>query len=362
MRHLARLGLALALWLGASGTACAHLLPAQTATMNLVGDTAYFVVSVPVSALHGIDDDRSGGASQLEIARHSREIAAEFNRRFHVSSGVDAGRSLMTMAYSPQTEGPATDSAYVVVLHSVRFAAPPQSPEVSTDLFGTRTGEVQITMTAKRDKREDSAEVAILRPGAAAHTFFRGGLATFLDFVALGIEHILTGPDHLLFLLTIVVAAPGWRYWLGVVTSFTVAHSITLTLAAFGLVHAAPALVEPGIAASIVLMAALNLWRGGVAGGTRVRMGIVFACGLLHGLGFASAIGAMMAQGTHRLATLAGFNAGVELGQFAFVGAVLVAALCVRRVAVVPVGWSGPRMASLIAGVLGAAMLVARVV
>ncbi|WP_295633067.1 HupE/UreJ family protein [Novosphingobium sp.] len=340
----------------------AHLLPAQTATMNVVGDTAYFVVSVPLSALHGIDDDRSGGASQAEITRHSREIADAFNRRFHVSSEGVAGRVLMTMAWSPQTEGPPADSAYVVVLHSERFSSPPQRLVVETDLFGTRPGEAQMTMTAKRDKREDSAEVAILRPSAQSHAFFKGGLATFADFVRIGIEHILGGPDHLLFLLTIVVAAAGWRYWLGVVTSFTVAHSITLTLAVLGVVRVAPAVVEPGIAASIVLMAALNLWRGGPAGlaGGRARIAVVFACGLLHGLGFAAAIGAIMAQGAHRLATLAGFNLGIELGQFAFVGAVLLLAAVLRRVVTVPPGFALTRIASVIAGVLGMVLLVWR--
>ena len=341
----------------------AHLLPAQTATMNVVGNTAYFVVSVPVSALNGIDDDGSGGASQSEIARHSHDISMQFARHFTVSTDGAAGTPLMTMAWSPQTEGPAADSDYIVVLHSVRFATPPHSPMVATDLFGTRSGEGQMTITAKRDKREDTAEVAILRPGAAEHRFFRGGFATFVDFVRIGIEHILTGPDHLLFLLTIIVAAAGWRYWLSVVTSFTVAHSITLTLAALGAVRISAAIVEPGIAASIILMAVLNLWRGGHGSPAeaRARVAIVFACGLLHGLGFASAIGAMAADGAHRLATLAGFNIGIELGQFAFLGAVLALATLVRRIAAVPPILALPRLASVTAAILGAVMLVARV-
>jgi hydrogenase/urease accessory protein HupE len=356
IRPLARLLVAL---IGFSVPAAAHLLPAQTATMNIVGNTAYFVVSVPLSALSGIDGDGSGGTSQAEIARHSRDIAIQFDRRFAVTADGKPGTPLMTMAWSPQTEGPPADSSYVVVLHSVRFAGPPVNPAVSTDLFGTRDGEAQMTMTAKHDKLESSAEVAILRPGAGAHVFFRGGLATFIDFVRVGIEHILTGPDHLLFLLTIIVAAAGWRYWLGVVTSFTVAHSITLTLAALGMVKVAPGIVEPGIAASIILMAVLNLWRGGAG---RARIAVVFACGLLHGLGFASAIGAMAADGTHRLATLAGFNVGIELGQFLFLGAVLLLAKLAHRLASLPTAFAVPKLASITAGVLGAVMLVERVI
>ncbi|OYU70877.1 MAG: hypothetical protein CFE28_13265 [Alphaproteobacteria bacterium PA2] len=353
--------LALATLLAMAGPAQAHLLPAQTATMNLAGDTAYFVVSVPVSALEGIDDDRSGGASRAEIARHSADIATQFNRRFQVTGDGKAGLALMTMAWSPQTEGAPTDSAYVVVLHSVRFTEPPRVPAVATDLFGARPGEAQMTLTAKRDRQESTAEVAILRPGASEHSFFKGGLATFTDFVRLGVEHILTGPDHLIFLLTIMVAAAGWRYWLSVVTSFTIAHSITLTLAAFDLVRISPKITEPGIAASIILMAVLNLWRGGPETSGWPRIAIVFACGLLHGLGFASAIGAMAADATLRLATLAGFNLGLELGQFAFLGMLLALLELSRRFGALPGLLPAPRLASITALVAATAMFVGRI-
>lgn len=329
--------------------------------MNLVGANAYFVVSVPASALAGIDDDKSGGVSALEIGRHNREIALQFNKRFQVSADGKPSAPLMTMAWSPQTEGDPADSAYVVVLHSVRFEAPPKSPSVKTDLFGTGPNEGQMTLTAKRDKREDTAEVAILRPGASDHSFFKSGLATFADFVGIGIEHILTGPDHLLFLLTILIGAAGARYWLSVVTSFTIAHSITLTLAALKLVSVSPAITEPAIAASILLMACLNLWGGEFGLKTPARVGVVFACGLLHGLGFATALSAMMANGAHRLVSLAGFNIGIELGQFVFLGGLLLVSSQLRRIPILPPVIPIPKLASLTAAVLAGVMLVSRV-
>ena len=348
--------------LGLSSPATAHLLPAQTATMNIAGNTAYFVVSVPASALSGVDDDGNGSLSIAEIARHNRAIALQFNRRFSASADGLGGTPMMTMAWSPQTDGPQTDSSYVVILHSVRFGAAPVKPAVRTDLFGTRDGEAQMTMTAKHDKREDTAEVAILSPNAPAHTFFRNGFAVFGDFVRIGIGHILSGIDHLLFLLTIIAAVTGWRRWLGVVTSFTVAHSITLSLAVMGLVRVPPTLVEPAIAASIVLMAANNIWRGRDSRIARpwVGVAIVFACGLLHGLGFAYAIEAMAPDGAHRLATLAGFNIGIELGQFLFIGALLLVAALVGSL--FDSARPGlPRLASIIAGLLGAGLLIERV-
>jgi hydrogenase/urease accessory protein HupE len=171
--------------------------------------------------------------------------------------------------------------------------------------------------------------VGILDAGHHQRQFFRGNWATFGEFIAVGFEHILLGPDHLLFLLTVIIAGVSWRYWAGVVTSFTLAHSITLSLAVFGVVRVDPKIVEPAIAASILLMAVGNLYHRGRAG--RARIGLVFACGLLHGLGFASALGDIGLDPGHRVSTLAGFNIGVELGQFTFILAMIGVAALARR-------------------------------
>lgn len=341
---------------GASG----HLLPAQNATMNIVGNSAFFVVSVPVSALSDVDDDHNGALSNFEITRHSQDIANQFAARFRVSDENNPVQRLPGWVSTPQTEGAPVDQRYVVILMRAMFVRPPMYPTITTDLFGSGTGEGQMTLTATRGTM---AEVAILTADAPLHSYFHGGLATFFDFVRVGVQHILTGPDHLLFLLTVIVAAAGWRYWLGVVTSFTIAHSITLTMAALGVVHVSPTIVEPGIAVSIVLMAALNLFGGQVVAGQRQwqRIAIVFGCGLLHGLGFASAIGAMAIDVTHRLATLVGFNIGIELGQFIFLDGLLGTTLIVQRLYEIrDLRWA-PRFASIAAALLGAAMLLERV-
>ena len=109
-----------------------------------------------------------------------------------------------------------------------------------------------------------------------------------------------------------------WRYWLAVLTAFTLAHSISMAAALMGWVTLSAQIVEPLIAASILLMAALNLWRKHQSVLTRVL--IVFACGLLHGLGFASAIADIGLHAKHQFVSLLGFNLGVEIGQVIFVG------------------------------------------
>jgi hydrogenase/urease accessory protein HupE len=180
------------------------------------------------------------------------------------------------------------------------------------------------------------------------------------------VEHIVLGADHVLFLVTIIVAGAGWRYWLAVLTSFTLAHSITLTLGLLGWVKVNPAVVEPLIAASIVLMALLNLFNlirhNGQATSTARQTAVVFACGLLHGLGFASSMADMGLHGNYQLASLLGFNLGIELGQ----ALCLVVVLAVLRGATWATGaftqrmQQVPALASLLATVVGSYWVLER--
>jgi len=138
-----------------------------------------------------------------------------------------------------------------------------------------------------------------------------------LRFVALGFEHILSGLDHLLFVLCLVIPVRRWRALLQIVTAFTVAHSITLVGSAFGLAPSAlwfPPLVEMLIAMSIVWMALENILRPGDQLGHRWQM--AFGFGLVHGFGFSFALReSLQFGGSHVVTSLAAFNVGVELGQ-----------------------------------------------
>ena len=140
-------------------------------------------------------------------------------------------------------------------------------------------------------------------------------------YLVLGVEHILLGIDHLLFVLALVLLVRGWKRLVGTITSFTVAHSITLALATLGFVHVPGPPVEACIALSIVFVAAeIVRSRQGSPGLTeRAPWLIAFTFGLLHGLGFAGALSEVgLPQQAIPLALLF-FNVGVELGQLAFV-------------------------------------------
>ena len=134
-------------------------------------------------------------------------------------------------------------------------------------------------------------------------------------FVGLGIAHILTGVDHLLFLLCLLIPLRSWRPMVAIVTIFTIAHSFTLIGSAFGLAPSGawfPPFVESAIAASIVYMALENI----VGGKVRRRWLITFGFGLVHGFGFSFALReTLQFAGSHLLTSLLAFNLGVELGQ-----------------------------------------------
>jgi hydrogenase/urease accessory protein HupE len=156
----------------------------------------------------------------------------------------------------------------------------------------------------------------------------------FTSFVLHGVEHILFGYDHLLFVLALMLIVRGTKALVLTVTAFTVAHSITLALAALGVVRVPGPPVEAAIAFSIVLVAAeiVRLRRGQPSLTARRPWLIAFCFGLLHGFGFAGALSEIgLPHGDVPLALLA-FNIGVELGQLAFIGTVLVVAMIARKV------------------------------
>ena len=161
------------------------------------------------------------------------------------------------------------------------------------------------------DARADDVNVEVER--VAGH----GRAAA--DLFALGLRHILAGYDHLLFLAALLIGVRQLRSVVTTVTAFTVAHSVTLSLAVLGVVAAPAAIVEPLIAASIVFVGIENLMRDPGA----ARWKVTFVFGLVHGLGFAGALrGLGIGSDAAGVALPLGcFNLGVEAGQMAVLAA-----------------------------------------
>ena len=188
---------------------------------------------------------------------------------------------------------------------------------------------------------------------------FWGAAARFLR---LGIEHIFTGYDHIAFLIGLLLLGGSFKELVQIVTAFTVAHSITLALATLAVVNPTPRVIEPLIAASIVYVAAENLWalrRGTSASALRHRWMLTFAFGLVHGFGFATVLRELHLPRSGLAAALVTFNLGVEVGQVCIVALAVPLLAALRRTR-----WFEPlgvRLCSLAVGCLGLTWLVQRI-
>ena len=185
--------------------------------------------------------------------------------------------------------------------------------------------------------------LAVLFPGeksftldlAELHSAAGDGWHTFASYLREGFFHVAPedihtvprGLDHILFVLGVFLLSRKWKPLLAQVTTFTLAHSVTLALATLGIIHVSSRIVEPIIAASIAAVALENIFHPRY---TRWRLLVVFAFGLIHGLGFASALGDLGLPRGSMASGLVGFNVGVECAQLAIITAAFLAVAWLR--------------------------------
>jgi len=220
----------------------------------------------------------------------------------------------------------------VVTLRSTKLGLLPPGHREFVIIVDEAGGSLAKKLLSAKD---DSLEVPIGASGSAgmgaagagttAVAAEVGDAPTFWGFLKLGVEHIWTGYDHLLFLFALLVVCRSFRSIVGIITCFTVAHSLTLALATLDVVNLPSRLVEAVIAASIVYVGVENLLRRGEE--PKGRWALTFAFGLIHGFGFASVLkelGVGSGVGGQGLVMpLFTFNLGVELGQIAIAAVVL---------------------------------------
>jgi len=184
-------------------------------------------------------------------------------------------------------------------------------------------------------RADGSVQTARATPSAPSFTVEArpGRWEVATTYLRLGMEHILGGVDHLLFVFGLLLLVSGWRRLVGTITAFTVAHSLTLAGATLGWVHVPQAPVEAVIALSIVFVAAevVHAREGRPGLAERWPWLVAFIFGLLHGFGFAGALREVGLPSQAIPVALLFFNLGVELGQLAFVLAVVVLQRLLRR-------------------------------
>ncbi|MDQ4214679.1 HupE/UreJ family protein [Microbacterium capsulatum] len=312
--------------------------------------------------------DPQPGAENQVLADHAAAILAYTTARFTVSA--EDGTPCR-----PQPDGPAgfhnrdaTDYARFAVRY-VCGSAHGGAYLVRSALFPDSEGQVKDTktiVTYTLDGRRGSAALD------AAHPQFSTAQPwtdRFAEFFLLGAEHLLTGLDHILFLVALIVGSRRLRDVVFAATAFTVAHSVTFLLAALGLVHVPSRVVEPAIALSIAAVAGWFLWtarrrtptqvldptrpagpRIPSRAATAVRLGIVFSFGLVHGLGFASALNIQEPWSWTLLWSLLVFNLGIEAVQLAIIAILFPPLSLLRRRA--------PRTATVLSVIVAAVVLV----
>jgi hydrogenase/urease accessory protein HupE len=255
------------------------------------------------------------------LAQQSAAFAALMNGRLQVSAN---GR-LLTPEWSQAEPVPERQSIRIFIRY--RTEATPGSVTVAGALFPYDP----MHQTFLNVYESDHLTQAIIDNSHRSFEHFtgtrQGSFAVVKKFVPAGIHHILIGPDHLLFLIGLLLLGGTFRQLAYVVTAFTVAHSITLTLAALNIVSPPARIIEPAIALSIVYVGADNLL---VRGGRDVRAWIAFTFGFIHGFGFANVLREMDLPSRALGWSLFSFNLGVEIGQL-FVVAVVASALAAVR-------------------------------
>jgi len=276
----------------------------------------------------GLDADGDGAITWGELRAKHREIDAyAFARLALRPCAIQPGALLVDQH---------TDGAYAVLQFTVACGeALPGELELEYSLFADLDPTHRGLLRARLGARTLTAVLGPERPKLALSAEGRSGVEQFLDYAREGVWHIWIGFDHLLFLISLllpaVLATPRFApaLWdvFKVVTAFTVAHSITLALAALAVVSLPSRLVESAIAASVVLAALNNLWPVVQRG----RWLVAFAFGLIHGFGFASVLADLGLPQENLLVALVGFNLGVEAGQLCVVAAFLPIAYATRH-------------------------------
>ena len=152
----------------------AHLMAAQHGTLRVLDGDVFAVLSIPVSALHGFDDDGDGVMSLAELERHQDALRGEIDRRVAIADGegVRPRTVRVDLVLAPDHEAAQDRAGQVVALEHVAFGAAPAHLRIGTDLFGTRDPERSLTITASHGPARADAETTQLSPTQPEHAFF----------------------------------------------------------------------------------------------------------------------------------------------------------------------------------------------
>ena len=305
--------------------AYAHDPGLSTATLRLQTDKldAVLVFSiVDVKEIVELDKDQDGKLSKAELEAGIAELQSMASQALDVKLDGQTVLPSQTRCRFDASDNasvylsfPAASFSHLVVRSKWLAMLQPGHRQFLS--FQTVDGQVlaERILSANSDSVTVQMDALAINPGESKKT-------SFANFLVMGVKHIWTGYDHLLFLFGLLIVTKNFSSSVKIITCFTIAHSITLAVATLSLVQISSRIVEPLIAASIVYVGVENLLRGDDPKG---RWLLTFSFGLIHGFGFASILKELGvgSNGRSIVVPLVSFNLGVELGQIAIAGVAL---------------------------------------
>lgn len=313
-----------------TGSAHAHQIGLSTAeyTARRAESGAELVVKMAfargevIELVSGLDADKDGHVSPAEVAKSEAALETRILGRVHVTSaGADCKPVLVDAALTEQ-DGLMVHGKWTCAQAASALEV---SVDVLDDLAHGHRHVARAIGAASHDevlyRAHKTLSIALPAGASPAEAPRASGssAASLLGFFKMGIEHILTGYDHLVFLLGLVLVRGRVRSLLAVVTAFTVAHSISLAVAVLGVWTPSSRIVEPAIALSIAYVGVENFF----VKDADKRWRITFPFGLIHGFGFAGALQELSLPRSAVPGALVSFNLGVEAGQLAVMALVL---------------------------------------
>ena len=327
-----------------AATAHAHIASNGFLTLDVEGSRVTGAIELAMrdgELAIGLDSNRDGKVTWGEVRSHQHDL--ELYVRSKLSLSVGEATSRCSQEFAPVEVNERVDGNYLWLPFTAACGSKLTRLAIDyrllQDIDPSHRGLLTVTAWGSTQTGVLGGSSPVPQVVALDHP---SAWRAFAEYLRTGIWHIWSGIDHLLFLLSLLLPAvlkrrnqqweavplakPAFVSILKVVTAFTVAHSITLSLAAFDVVRLPSRLTESIIAASIIVAALNNIFPKVTEG----RWRIAFAFGLLHGFGFASVLADMGLPPGARVVSLVAFNLGVEVGQLAVVLAVMPLAYTVR--------------------------------
>lgn len=324
----------------------AHAYSAIYSTLDLYAsksELTYALDNLSVIELVGGDTNHDNKLDSEEFDAVERKLLAI------LKSGLVVQMDGESVAWT-QTEGLALTRSKVILKASFPAAAASRQIQLTDELYNKGISNYVNLLTIYYGAQSSTAalsggnktwtmhmtanDIAGLEPGDAStprqqpkEAASSSATSGWLSFFVLGMNHILSGYDHLLFLFALLIARQTFKQYAGTITAFTIAHSITLAATVTGVIHVSSRIVEPAIALSICYVALDNLIRKKVSH----RWILTFVFGLIHGMGFADILKEMDIPKSALAADLISFNAGIETVQVTLVAALVPALALLYR-------------------------------